>query len=96
VLAGKFTWTVRNFSLFREMIKTQKIMSPAFPAGECKLRLSVYQVHSLIGRRRLQMDDRHSADMDMVELRCNSRRYHASMRADGGSMGAGAVNISRV
>ena len=25
------------------MIKTQKIMSPAFPAGECSLRLSVYQ-----------------------------------------------------
>ena len=43
VLAGKFMWTVRNFSLFREMIKTQKIMSPAFPAGECNLRLSVYQ-----------------------------------------------------
>ena len=25
------------------MIKTQKIMSPQFPAGECNLRLSVYQ-----------------------------------------------------
>eukprot|EP00897_Mesotaenium_endlicherianum_P001858 jgi/Mesen1/16/ME1053887C03907 len=25
------------------MIKTQKIMSPVFPAGECNLRLSVYQ-----------------------------------------------------
>ena len=36
-------WTVRNLALFREMIKTQKIMSPAFPAGECSLRLSVYQ-----------------------------------------------------
>ncbi|KAG6706531.1 hypothetical protein I3842_07G226200 [Carya illinoinensis] len=43
VLSGKFTWKVRNFSLFKEMIKTQKIMSPVFPAGECNLRISVYQ-----------------------------------------------------
>eukprot|EP00899_Mesostigma_viride_P015066 jgi/Mesvir1/23560/Mv18256-RA.2 len=43
VLSGKFTWKVFNFSLFKEMIKTQKIMSPVFPAGECNLRLSVYQ-----------------------------------------------------
>lgn len=43
VLNGKFTWKVHNFSLFREMIKTQKIMSPVFPAGECNLRISVYQ-----------------------------------------------------
>lgn len=42
-LNGKFTWKVHNFSLFREMIKTQKIMSPVFPAGECNLRISVYQ-----------------------------------------------------
>ncbi|KAL3650691.1 hypothetical protein CASFOL_007094 [Castilleja foliolosa] len=43
VLSGKFTWKVHNFSLFREMIKTQKIMSPVFPAGDCNLRISVYQ-----------------------------------------------------
>ncbi|OAY53652.1 uncharacterized protein LOC110610443 [Manihot esculenta] len=43
VLSGKFTWKVRNFSLFKEMIKTQKIMSPVFPAGDCNLRISVYQ-----------------------------------------------------
>ncbi|PWA52949.1 TRAF-like family protein [Artemisia annua] len=43
VLSGKFTWKVFNFSLFREMIKTQKIMSPVFPAGECNLRISIYQ-----------------------------------------------------
>ncbi|KAF8393154.1 hypothetical protein HHK36_021395 [Tetracentron sinense] len=43
VLSGKFTWKVLNFSLFKEMIKTQKIMSPVFPAGECNLRISVYQ-----------------------------------------------------
>ncbi|KAL9230264.1 hypothetical protein vseg_005639 [Gypsophila vaccaria] len=43
VLSGKFTWKVRNFSLFKEMIKTQKIMSPGFQAGECSLRISVYQ-----------------------------------------------------
>uniref|UniRef100_A0A5B6Z2T5 MATH domain-containing protein n=1 Tax=Davidia involucrata TaxID=16924 RepID=A0A5B6Z2T5_DAVIN len=43
VLSGKFTWKVHNFSLFEEMIKTQKIMSPVFPAGECNLRISVYQ-----------------------------------------------------
>ncbi|CAI9092678.1 OLC1v1027990C1 [Oldenlandia corymbosa var. corymbosa] len=42
-LTGKFTWKVHNFSLFKEMIKTQKIMSPVFPAGECNLRISVYQ-----------------------------------------------------
>ena len=34
---------MRNFGLFQEMIKTQKIMSPAFSVGECSLRLSVYQ-----------------------------------------------------
>ncbi|KAL0407628.1 UNVERIFIED_CONTAM: hypothetical protein Sradi_1697200 [Sesamum radiatum] len=43
VLSGKFTWKVHNFSLFKEMIKTQKIMGPVFPAGECNLRISVYQ-----------------------------------------------------
>ncbi|XP_051137065.1 uncharacterized protein LOC127255534 isoform X2 [Andrographis paniculata] len=43
VLSGKFTWKVHNFTLFKEMIKTQKIMSPVFPAGECNLRISVYQ-----------------------------------------------------
>lgn len=43
ILNGKFTWKVHNFSLFKEMIKTQKIMSPVFPAGECNLRISVYQ-----------------------------------------------------
>ena len=43
ILSGKFTWKVHNFSLFREMIKTQKIMSPIFGAGECNLRISVYQ-----------------------------------------------------
>ena len=41
--SGKFSWRVHNFPLFREMIKTQKIMSPVFMAGECSLRLSVYQ-----------------------------------------------------
>ncbi|KAF1865155.1 hypothetical protein Lal_00004529 [Lupinus albus] len=43
VLSGKFTWKVHNFSLFKDMIKSQKIMSPVFPAGECNLRISVYQ-----------------------------------------------------
>lgn len=41
--SGRFTWRVHNFPLFREMIKAQKIMSPVFTAGECSLRLSVYQ-----------------------------------------------------
>lgn len=43
VLSGKFSWKVHNFGLFRDMIKTQKIMSPVFPAGDCNLRISVYQ-----------------------------------------------------
>ncbi|XP_073138967.1 uncharacterized protein [Henckelia pumila] len=43
VLSGKFSWKVHNFSLFKDMIKTQKVMSPVFPAGECNLRISVYQ-----------------------------------------------------
>jgi len=34
---------VKNFELFREMIKVQKIMSPPFAAGDCSLRISVYQ-----------------------------------------------------
>jgi hypothetical protein len=41
--SGRFTWRLHNFPLFREMIKAQKIMSPVFTAGECSLRLSVYQ-----------------------------------------------------
>lgn len=41
--SGKFTWRVKNFELFREMIKVQKIMSPPFAAGDCSLRISVYQ-----------------------------------------------------
>ncbi|KAK3158448.1 hypothetical protein QOZ80_2AG0137330 [Eleusine coracana subsp. coracana] len=47
---GRFTWKVLNFGIFREMIRTQKIMSPAFfPAAavaggsDCGLRISVYQ-----------------------------------------------------
>ncbi|CAM0945240.1 unnamed protein product [Alopecurus aequalis] len=47
---GRFTWKVSNFALFREMIRTQKIMSPAFfPAAaaaggsDCGLRISIYQ-----------------------------------------------------
>ncbi|KAE8674412.1 FAR1-related sequence 6 isoform 1 [Hibiscus syriacus] len=54
VLSGKFTWKVRNFSVFKEMIKTQKIMSPVFPAGECNLRISVYQ-SSVNGQEYLSM-----------------------------------------
>ncbi|KAK0572438.1 hypothetical protein LWI29_031507 [Acer saccharum] len=54
VLSGKFTWKVHNFSLFKEMIKTQKIMSPVFPAGECNLRISVYQ-SSVNGHEYLSM-----------------------------------------
>ncbi|GLT43653.1 hypothetical protein SLA2020_175890 [Shorea laevis] len=54
VLSGKFTWKVHNFSLFKEMIQTQKIMSPVFPAGECNLRISVYQ-SSVNGQENLSM-----------------------------------------
>ncbi|KAL5211895.1 hypothetical protein ABZP36_022742 [Zizania latifolia] len=46
---GRFTWKVLNFAIFREMIHTQKIMSPAFfptataGSSDCGLRISVYQ-----------------------------------------------------
>ncbi|KAG2659786.1 hypothetical protein PVAP13_1KG380605 [Panicum virgatum] len=47
---GRFTWKVLNFGIFRDMIRTQKIMSPAFfPAAasasgsDCGLRISIYQ-----------------------------------------------------
>ncbi|TVU29248.1 hypothetical protein EJB05_20806, partial [Eragrostis curvula] len=47
---GRFTWKVLNFGLFREMIRTQKIMSPAFfptaavaGGSDCGLRISIYQ-----------------------------------------------------
>ena len=43
VYSGKFIWKVQNFSVFQPLLRTQKIMSPAFPAGECALRMSVYQ-----------------------------------------------------
>ncbi|XP_020579486.1 LOW QUALITY PROTEIN: uncharacterized protein LOC110024083 [Phalaenopsis equestris] len=54
VLSGKFSWKVHNFGLFRDMIKTQKIMSPVFPAGDCNLRISVYQ-SSVSGADHLSM-----------------------------------------
>ena len=41
--SGKFTWRMSNFGLFRDMIRVQKIMSPPFSAGDCSLRISVYQ-----------------------------------------------------
>ncbi|KAL6779914.1 hypothetical protein ACKKBG_A14285 [Auxenochlorella protothecoides x Auxenochlorella symbiontica] len=41
-MAGKFLWTVQNFTAFQPLLKTQKIMSPAFTAGDIMLRLSVY------------------------------------------------------
>lgn len=34
VYSGKFVWRVHNFSAFQPLLKTQKIMSPGFPAGE--------------------------------------------------------------
>lgn len=43
VYGGRFTWRVRNFDAFAALLRTQKIMSPGFPAGDCMLRLSVYQ-----------------------------------------------------
>ncbi|KAL7168455.1 hypothetical protein ACSBR2_038819 [Camellia fascicularis] len=43
VSSGQFTWTIKNFSLFREMIKTHKLLSPSFPAEECNLRISVHR-----------------------------------------------------
>lgn len=44
VVSGTFNWRVHNFNLFMDMIKTQKIMSPTFPAGDCCLQMSVYQL----------------------------------------------------
>jgi hypothetical protein len=35
VLSGRFIWRVRNFSAFQPLLRSQKIMSPAFPAGAC-------------------------------------------------------------
>jgi hypothetical protein len=34
VYGGRFTWRVRNFDAFAALLRTQKIMSPGFPAGE--------------------------------------------------------------
>ncbi len=44
-LSGKFVWKVHNFAQFLDsgLLTTQKIISPVFPAGECTVRLSVYQ-----------------------------------------------------
>ena len=42
VMAGRFLWTVHNFTAFQPLLRTQKIMSPAFPAGDIMLRVSVY------------------------------------------------------
>ena len=36
VYSGKFVWRVHNFSAFQPLLKTQKIMSPGFPAGAAR------------------------------------------------------------
>jgi hypothetical protein len=38
VYSGNFVWKVQNFSAFQPLLRTQKIMSPAFPAGERRPR----------------------------------------------------------
>ncbi|KAK1300757.1 hypothetical protein QJS10_CPB13g00338 [Acorus calamus] len=77
---GKFTWRVRNFSLFRDMVKTQKIMSPVFPAGDCNLRISVYQ-SSVSGVDHLSMC-LESKDTDKAST-------STSMASGGGGTGSG-------
>ncbi|XVE71506.1 hypothetical protein DITRI_Ditri10aG0156300 [Diplodiscus trichospermus] len=41
VLNGKFTWKVKNFSLFEEMIKNHKIVSSGFRVGELVVCVNV-------------------------------------------------------
>ena len=33
VFSGRFVWRVHNFAAFQPLLRTQKIMSPGFPAG---------------------------------------------------------------
>ena len=72
LVAGRFLWTVNNFALFREMIKTQKVMSPCFPAGDCNFRLSVYQ-STVNGSARLILPDssRHPTHVELSVLESN-------------------------
>ncbi|KAK6273252.1 hypothetical protein POUND7_010335 [Theobroma cacao] len=41
VLNGKFTWKVKNFSLFKEMIRTQKMVSSGFQVGQVVVHINV-------------------------------------------------------
>ncbi|XP_021276357.1 uncharacterized protein LOC110410806 isoform X2 [Herrania umbratica] len=43
VFNGKFTWKVKNFSLFKEMIRTQKMVSPGFQVGQVVVHINVYK-----------------------------------------------------
>lgn len=43
VLNGKLTWKVKNFSLFMEMIKTQKLFSSVFQIGEVEVHVNVHK-----------------------------------------------------
>ncbi|XVF48034.1 hypothetical protein PTKIN_Ptkin03bG0158100 [Pterospermum kingtungense] len=43
VLNGKLTWKVKNFSLFKEMIKTLKIVSSVFQIGEVEVHVNVFK-----------------------------------------------------
>jgi hypothetical protein len=43
---GKFTWKLHNFFLFRDALKTQRVISPVFPANndcDAGLKLSIYE-----------------------------------------------------
>ena len=57
-LTGRFTWTVENLSHFAAMVKTQKVMSPSFIAGDCAFRLSAYQSSvARVGKEKKRRED---------------------------------------
>ncbi|XP_057967944.1 uncharacterized protein LOC131157651 [Malania oleifera] len=43
VLSGNYTWKIQNFSVFQEVIATQRITSPVIKAGPFNLALSLSQ-----------------------------------------------------
>ena len=43
VLDGRITWRLKNFVVFKDIFKTQKLVSPAFQVGECSVRICIYR-----------------------------------------------------
>ena len=43
ILDGRITWRLNNFFVFKDIFKTQKLVSPYFQVGECSVQICIYR-----------------------------------------------------